>query len=74
MPPLTSQFLNLVKNTTLALAVGYPDFASVMAKTINQTGQAIEGVMILMSVYLAISLSVSAFMNWYNRRAALVTR
>lgn len=74
VPPMTSQFLNLVKNTTLALAVGYPDFASVMATTINQTGQAIEGVMILMSVYLSISLSVSAFMNWYNRRAALVTR
>jgi len=74
VPPLTSQFLNLVKNTTLALAVGYPDFASVMATTINQTGQAIEGVMILMSIYLAISLSVSAFMNWYNRRVTLVTR
>ncbi|WP_332693113.1 amino acid ABC transporter permease [Bosea sp. (in: a-proteobacteria)] len=74
VPPMTSQFLNLVKNTTLALAVGYPDFASVMATTINQTGQAIEGVMILMSVYLSVSLSVSAFMNWYNRRVALVTR
>ncbi|QRM35285.1 amino acid ABC transporter permease [Microvirga sp. VF16] len=74
VPPMTSQFLNVVKNTTLALAVGYPDFASVMATTINQTGQAIEGVLILMSVYLAISLSVSAFMNWYNRRMMLVTR
>ena len=74
VPPMTSQFLNVVKNTTLALAVGYPDFASVMATTINQTGQAIEGVLILMSVYLAISLSVSMFMNWYNRRMMLVTR
>ena len=74
VPPMTSQFLNVVKNTTLALAVGYPDFASVMATTINQTGQAIEGVLILMGVYLMISLTLSAFMNWYNARMAMVTR
>lgn len=74
VPPMTSQFLNVVKNTTLALAVGYPDFASVMATTINQTGQAIEGVLILMAVYLVISLSVSALMNEYNKRIMLVTR
>ena len=74
VPPMTSQFLNVVKNTTLALAVGYPDFASVIATTINQTGQAIEGVLILMAVYLVISLSVSALMNGYNKRITLVTR
>jgi len=74
VPPMTSQFLNVVKNTTLALAVGYPDFAAVVATTINQTSQAIEGVAILMVVYLSISISISLFMNWYNARVALVQR
>lgn len=74
VPPMTSQYLNVVKNTTLALAVGYPDFAAVVATTINQTNQAIEGVAILMAVYLSISLSISLFMNWYNARVALVQR
>jgi len=68
VPPMTSQYLSIVKNTTLALAVGYPDLSFVITTTINQTGQAIEGLAILMGVYLCISLSVSLFMNLYNRR------
>ncbi len=74
IPPLTSQMLNLTKNSSLAVAIGYPDFVSVANTTINQTGQAIEGVAMIMSVYLLFSLSTSAFMNWYNKRAALVER
>jgi general L-amino acid transport system permease protein len=74
IPPMTSQYLNIVKNTTLALVVGYPDIAFVAATTINQTGQAIEGIAILMSVFLTVSITVSLFMNWYNRRIALVQR
>jgi len=68
VPPMTTQYLSIVKNTTLALAVGYPDLSFVITTTINQTGQAIEGLVILMGVYLCISLSVSLFMNLYNRR------
>lgn len=68
IPPMTSQYLSIIKNTTLALAVGYPDLSFVITTTINQTGQAIEGIAVLMAVYLSISLSVSLFMNLYNRR------
>lgn len=74
VPPLTSQLLNLTKNSSLAVAIGYPDFVSVAGTTINQTGQAIEGVALIMIVYLIFSLSTSAFMNWYNKRIALVER
>ncbi len=74
VPPLTSQMLNLTKNSSLAVAIGYPDFVSVAGTTINQTGQAIEGVGLIMIVYLVFSLSTSAFMNWYNKRIALVER
>ncbi|HRP94877.1 MAG TPA: amino acid ABC transporter permease [Rhodocyclaceae bacterium] len=75
IPPLTSQYLNLVKNSSLAAAIGYPDLVSVFAGTVlNQTGQAIETIAITMSVYLAISLSISLLMNWYNKRIALVER
>ncbi len=74
VPPLTSQMLNLTKNSSLAVAIGYPDFVSVANTTINQTGQSIEGVALIMAVYLVFSLSTSAFMNWYNRRVALVER
>ena len=74
IPPLTSQMLNLTKNSSLAVAIGYPDFVSVAGTTINQTGQAIEGVMLIMIVYLIFSLSTSAFMNWYNKKMALVER
>lgn len=74
IPPLTSQMLNLTKNSSLAVAIGYPDFVSVAGTTINQTGQAIEGVMLIMAVYLIFSLSTSAFMNWYNKKMKLVER
>ena len=74
IPPLTSQMLNLTKNSTLAVAIGYPDFVSVANTTINQTGQAIEGVALIMVLYLIFSLLTSAIMNWYNKKAALVER
>lgn len=74
VPPLTSQMLNLTKNSSLAVAIGYPDFVSVANTTINQTGQAIEGVALIMVVYLFFSLTTSAFMNWYNKKIALVER
>jgi general L-amino acid transport system permease protein len=71
VPPVTSQYLNCTKNSSLAVAIGYPDLVSIANTTINQTGQAIEGIVIIMVVYLTISLLISAFMNWYNRRFAL---
>lgn len=74
VPPLTSQMLNLTKNSSLAVAIGYPDFVSVCGTTINQTGQAIEGVVLIMAVYLIFSLATSAFMNWYNKKIRLVER
>lgn len=74
IPPLTSQMLNLIKNSSLAVAIGYPDFVSVANTTINQTGQAIEGVALIMVVYLCLSLLTSAFMNWYNKKMALKER
>jgi general L-amino acid transport system permease protein len=74
IPPMTSQYLNLTKNSSLAVAIGYPDIVSVANTTLNQTGQAIEGIAIIMIEYLSISLSISLFMNWYNKRIALVER
>ncbi|ADZ70432.1 ABC transporter, permease protein, putative [Polymorphum gilvum SL003B-26A1] len=74
IPPLTSQFLNLTKNSSLAVAVAFPDLVSVGGIVLNQTGQAIEIIAIWMIVYLSLSLATSAFMNWYNRRMALVER
>lgn len=75
IPPLTSQYLNLTKNSSLAVAIAYPDLVSVFAGTsLNQTGQAIEIIGITMAVYLTISLLTSAFMNWYNARIALTER
>jgi general L-amino acid transport system permease protein len=75
IPPLTSQYLNLTKNSSLATAVGYPDLVAVWAgTTLNQTGQAVEIILMTMAVYLTISLLISSFMNWYNKRAALVER
>ena len=71
VPPLASQYLNLTKNSSLAVAIGYPDLVSIANTTMNQTGQAIEGIAIIMGVYLTISLSISAFMNWYNARISL---
>ena len=75
VPPLTNQYLNLTKNSSLAVAIGYPDLVSVFAGTVlNQTGQAVEAILITMGVYLSISLLTSMFMNWFNRRIALVER
>src|SRR3546814_10656819 len=71
---MTSQYLNLTKNSSLAVAIGYPDIVSVVNTTMNQTGQAIEGILIIMAAYLTVSLSISVFMNWYNKRLALVER
>jgi general L-amino acid transport system permease protein len=75
IPPLTSQYLNLTKNSSLATAIGYPDLVSVFAgTTLNQTGQAVEVIAMTMAVYLTVSLLISIFMNWYNHRMALVER
>lgn len=75
IPPLTSQYLNLAKNSSLAAGIGYPDMVSLFAGTVlNQTGQAIEVIAITMSVYLSISISISMLMNWYNKRIALIER
>jgi general L-amino acid transport system permease protein len=74
IPPLTSQFLNLTKNSSLAIAIGYPDLVAVGGTVLNQTGQAIEIVVIWMVVYLGLSLITSAFMNWFNAKMALVER
>ncbi|AVV35725.1 MULTISPECIES: amino acid ABC transporter permease [Pantoea] len=75
IPPLTSQYLNIVKNSSLAAAIGYPDMVSLFAGSVlNQTGQAIETIAITMGVYLIISLLISLLMNFYNRKIALVER
>ncbi|MGL1833713.1 amino acid ABC transporter permease [Rhodocyclaceae bacterium SMB388] len=75
VPPLTSQYLNLTKNSSLAVAIGYPDLVSVfMGTTLNQTGQAVEIVAITMLVYLSISLVISFLMNFYNKAVALKER
>jgi general L-amino acid transport system permease protein len=74
VPPMTSQYLNITKNSSLAVAIGFPDIVSVANTTLNQTGQAIEGVAIIMAVFLTISLSIAAFMGWYNKHIALVER
>ncbi len=74
IPPLTSQMLSLTKNSSLAVAIGYPDFVSVANTTMNQTGQSLEGVALIMLVYLIFSLSTSVFMNWYNKKVKLVER
>jgi len=74
VPPMTSQYLNLTKNSSLAVAIGYQDVVSIANTTLNQTGQAIEAIALIMAVFLTISLSISFFMNWYNSRIALVER
>ena len=74
IPPMTSTYLGVAKNSSLAVAIGYPDLVSIMDTTLNQTGQAIEGIALVMAVYLSISLGISLFMNWYNTRIALVER
>lgn len=74
IPPLTSSYLSLFKNSSLAIAIGYPDLVMVSNTTMNQTGQAIEGIAIFMLVYLGLSITISLFMNWYNSRVALKER
>jgi general L-amino acid transport system permease protein len=74
IPPITSQYLNLTKNSSLAVAIGYPDVVSIANTSLNQTGRAVECIAIIMAVYLTTSLSTAAFMNWYNRRSAIKER
>ena len=74
IPPMTSQYLNLTKNSSLAVAIGYQDIISVANTTLNQTGQAIEAIALIMLAFLTVSLGISLFMNWYNARIALVER
>jgi general L-amino acid transport system permease protein len=74
IPPLTTQYLNLTKNSSLAVAIGYPDIVSIANTAMNQTGRAVECIAILMSVYLTLSLLTSAGMNWYNARVAIKER
>ena len=75
IPPLTSQYLNLTKNSSLAAAIAYPDLVLVFAgTTLMQTGQAVEIIFITMACYLLLSLLISAFMNWYNAKMSLVER
>ena len=75
IPPLTSQYLNLTKNSSLAAAIAYPDIVLIFAGTVlMQTGQAVEIIAITMAVYLTISLVISMIMNWYNKKMALVER
>ncbi len=74
IPPMTNQFLNLTKNSSLAVAIGYPDVVSIANTALNQTGRAVECIAIVMLVYLVTSLSTSLLMNWYNSRAAIKER
>jgi general L-amino acid transport system permease protein len=74
IPPMTSEYLSITKNSSLAVIIGYPDLVSIANTTLNQTGQAVEGIAMIMAVYLAISLSISLLMNLYNRAVALVER
>ncbi|MBC7919207.1 MAG: ABC transporter permease subunit [Rhodoferax sp.] len=74
IPPVTNQYLNLTKNSSLAVAIGYPDVVSIANTAINQTGRAVECIAIIMLVYLTTSLVTSLLMNWYNRRAAIKER
>ena len=74
IPPLTNQYLNLTKNSSLAVAVGYPDLVSIANTSMNQTGRAVECISIIMLIYLSTSLFTSALMNWFNKRAAIKER
>ena len=74
IPPMTSQYLNLTKNSSLAVAIGYPDVVSIANTSLNQTGRAVECIAIIMAVYLATSLGTAALMGWYNRRSAIRER
>jgi general L-amino acid transport system permease protein len=74
IPPLTSQYLNLIKNSSLAVAVGYADLVAVGGTILNQSGKSIEIISIWMLIYVSISLITSLFMNWFNAKMALVER
>ena len=74
VPPMTSEYLSLTKNSSLAVIIGFPDLVNIANTTMNQTGQAVEGIALIMAVYLAISLLISLVMNVYNRAVALVER
>jgi general L-amino acid transport system permease protein len=74
IPPLTSQYLNLIKNSSLAIAIGYADLVAVGGVILNQSGRAVEVVIIWMIIYLALSIATSLFMNWFNAKMALVER
>jgi general L-amino acid transport system permease protein len=75
IPPLTSQYLNLTKNSSLAIAIGYMDLVATLGGiTLNQTGREMESMMLVMLIYLAISLIIAGLMNWFNQRAKLVER
>jgi general L-amino acid transport system permease protein len=74
VPPLTSQYLNLLKNSSLGVAVGYPDLVSIANTSLNQTGRAVECITIIMAVYLALSLLIALLMNRVNRGAAIMER
>jgi general L-amino acid transport system permease protein len=74
IPPLTNQYLNLTKNSSLAVAIGYPDVVSISNTAINQTGRAVECIAIIMLVYLTTSLTTSFFMGWYNKKSAIKER
>ena len=74
IPPLTSQYLNLAKNSSLAIAVGFADMWAVAYTTLNQSGRAVQVFIIVMLAYLTLSLVISALLNWYNKRITLVER
>jgi general L-amino acid transport system permease protein len=74
IPPVTNQYLNLTKNSSLAVAIGYPDLVSISNTTLNQTGRAVECILVMMTVYLVLSLLTAALTNWYNTRMAIKER
>jgi general L-amino acid transport system permease protein len=74
VPPLTNQYLNAIKNSSLAVAIGYPDLVSISNTSLNQTGRAVECIAIVMAVYLTLSLLTASGMNYFNRHAALKER
>jgi len=74
IPPITNQYLNLTKNSSLAVAIGYPDVVSIANTSINQTGRAVECIALIMLVYLSTSLATSVLMNWYNARSEIKER
>lgn len=74
VPPLTNQYLNAIKNSSLAVAIGYPDLVSISNTTLNQTGRAVECIVIVMAVYLSLSLLIASAMNYFNRQVALKER